>query len=131
MPELEQANGMQAGKEHLANDQGAAAPAPSARKRKTEAEKMEALDQKILKHQKMVEQLMAEKARRELTAEQRRALKRKAENHCKIVAGVEAFELCKFGNESFTIENFKKRVYSKLNDPLEISFLDKQFKRHI
>lgn len=128
MSEHELANEMQAGKEHLAKDQGAAVPAPSGRKRKTQAEKIEAIDQEILKQQQKLEQLKAKKARAELTQEQKKELKRKTENHCKIVAGVAAFELCKFGDQSFTIENFKKRVYSKLNDPLEIAFLDKKFK---
>lgn len=131
MSELEQANEKQAGKEYFAKDQGAADPAPSGRKRKTQAEKIEAIDQEILKHQQKLEQLKAKKARVELTPDQKKELKRKTETHCKIVAGVEVFELCKFGNESFTIENFKKRVYSKLKDPQEISFLDKQFKKHL
>lgn len=128
MSDQERPHGMKADMENQSMDQGAANSPHSTRKRKTKAEKIEALNQEILKHQQKIEQLKAQKDRAELTPEQKKELKRKTENHCKIIAGVAALELCKLGNESFTIDNFKKMLYSKLNAPLEISYLDKQFK---
>lgn len=83
------------------------------------------------KLEKRLAQLDAEDKLLDLTPEQRKAEKKKTEDNCKFFAGVTAFELAKKGKSFFNIENFRKRLYAELNDPLEINFLNRMFKGDI
>lgn len=127
MSDQERVNVMQVEtEEDFSNNAGAPDPAP-VRKRKTKEEQIGDIDLDILKFKQKISQLEERKKRLSLTPAEKKAAKRKAEDHCKIIAGVIAFELCKKGKVFLTPENFKKRLFDQLTDPLEITFLNKQF----
>lgn len=98
------------------------------RRRRTKEEKIKDIEEQKAIYLEKISQLEAKKEKLSLTPAEKKEAKRKAENHCKIVAGVAALELSKKGKSFFTIENFKNRLFFELTQPLEKSFLDKIFK---
>ena len=98
------------------------------RARKSKEEQIAALEAKKAIHYEKIAQLEAKQKRISLTPAEKKEAKKKAENHCKIIAGVTAFELAKKGQNFFTLDNFKKRLYSELTQPLEKAFLNREFK---
>lgn len=98
------------------------------RVRKTKEEQIADLEaQKAILLEKIAH-IDAKKQKLTLTPAEKKAAKKTAENHCKIIAGVTAFELAQKGKPFFTIDNFKHRLYNELTQPLEIAFLNRQFK---
>ena len=96
--------------------------------RKTKEEQIAALEAQKAIHYEKIAKLEAKQKKLSLTPAEKKAAKKTAENHCKIIAGVTAFELAQKGKPFFTIDNFKNRLYNELTQPLEIAFLNRQFK---
>lgn len=98
------------------------------RKRKTKEEQLNDLNAEEAEWNKLDARKKAEFAERRkkltLTPEE----KRKIENHCRIIAGITAFELYSKGKPFFTRENFKNRLYNELTDPISVNFLNKSLK---
>lgn len=98
------------------------------RVRKTKEEQIADLEAQKAVFFEKIAKLEAKQKKLALTPAEKKEEKRKAENHCKIIAGVTAFELARKGQVFFTLNNFKNRLYNELTQPLEIAFLNRQFK---
>lgn len=98
------------------------------RKRRTAEERRQELEAKRAKCVSEIEQYDAQLQRLSLTPAERKAEKKRIEDSCKIKAGLIAFELYRKGTQFFTAENFKTLLLNQVDQPLEINFINRQFK---